>query len=130
MVYKNAHYLMCKGGAYYFTRHVPNDLQKHYEKLRNVMCLKTHSKNVALNASKSLASKLDAFWLQIRISQLEAPASHLLIKDQPKESFTSYAPKLSDALKKYCRLMGAGRGKQFYAAAIRNIGYVIEHLAV
>ena len=94
MVDKNAHYLMCKGGVYYFTRHVPNDLQKHYEKPRNVMCLKTQSKNVALNASKSLASKLDAFWLQIRISLLEAPASHLLIKGQPKESASSYSPPL------------------------------------
>ena len=27
MVDKNAHYLMCKGGVYYFTRHVPNDIQ-------------------------------------------------------------------------------------------------------
>ncbi len=25
MVDKDAHYLMCKGGVYYFTRHVPND---------------------------------------------------------------------------------------------------------
>ena len=33
MVDKSAHYLMCKGGVYYFTRHVPNDLQRHYEKL-------------------------------------------------------------------------------------------------
>ena len=31
MVDKNAHYLMCKGGVFYFTRHVPNDLQRHYE---------------------------------------------------------------------------------------------------
>ena len=90
---------------------MPNDLQRHYEKPRIVMCLKTRSKNAALNASKSLASKLDDFWLKIRISELEVQASHLLIKGQPKETFTSYASKLSDALKKYCRLKGAGRGK-------------------
>ena len=128
MVDKSPHYLMCKGGVYYFTRHVPNDLQRHYEKSRIVICLKTRSKHAALNASKSLASKLDDFWLKMRISELEVPELHLLIKGQPKESFTSYAPKLSDAVKKYSRLKGAGRGKQFYAAANRNIGYVIEHL--
>ena len=61
MLDKSAHYSMLKGGVYYFTRHVPNDLQKHYEKPLIVMCLKTRSKNAALNASKSLASKLDAF---------------------------------------------------------------------
>lgn len=52
MVYKVAHYLMCKGGFYYFTRHVPNDLQRHYEKPRIVMFLKTRNKTAALNASK------------------------------------------------------------------------------
>ena len=35
---------------------------------------------------------------------------------------------MSDASNKYCRLKGARRGKQFYAAANRNIGYAIEHL--
>jgi hypothetical protein len=41
MVDKDVHYLMCKGGVYYFTRHVPNYLQKYYEKSRIVSCLKT-----------------------------------------------------------------------------------------
>ena len=108
MVDKVAHYLMCKGGVYYFTRHVPNDLEKHYGKSLILICFKTRSKNAALNARKSLASKLDAFWLQIRISELEAPASHLLIKGQSKESVTLYAPKVFDVLEKYFRLKGAG----------------------
>ena len=103
MVDKSVHYLMCTAGVYYFTRHVPNDLQRHYEKPYIVICLKTRKKIAALNASKSLANKLDDFWLKIRISELEVPASHLLIKGQPKETFTSYAPKLSEALERYCR---------------------------
>ena len=69
MVDKIAHYLMCKGGVYYFTRHVPNDIQKHYEKTRIVMCLKTRSKTAAVKASHALASKLDDFWLKLRISR-------------------------------------------------------------
>ena len=108
MVDKDAHYLMCKGGVYYFTRHVPNDLQKHYEKPRIVLCLKTRSKSAALKASHSFASKLDDFWLKMRVSNIDIPASHLLIKGQPAESFTSYAPNLTDALEKYCRLKGVG----------------------
>ena len=55
MVDKNAHYLMCKGGVFYFTRHVPNDLQRHYEKPRIVICLKTHNQNAALNARRLLS---------------------------------------------------------------------------
>ena len=89
---------MNKGGVYYFTRHVPNEVQKHYEKPRIVMCLKTHVKVAALRTSNSLASKLDNFWLYMRIANIDVPAANLLIKGQPKESFTSYAPKLSDAL--------------------------------
>ena len=75
MVDKSAHYLMCKGGVYYFTRHVPSDLQRHYEKPRVVMCLKTRSRNSALKASHSLASKLDDFWLQMRIAEMDVPTS-------------------------------------------------------
>ena len=43
MVDKDAHYLMNKGGVFYFTRHVPNDLQCHYARPRIVICLKTRS---------------------------------------------------------------------------------------
>ena len=128
MVDKSAHYLMNKGGVYYFTRHVPNDLHRHYTKPRIVMCLKTRNKMSALKASQSLASKLDDFWLQMRISNMDVPAANLLTKGQPKETFTSCAPKLSDALEKYCRLKGKDRGEQFFKAAHRNIGYAIENL--
>ena len=100
MVDKNAHYLMCKGGVFYFTRHVPNDLQRHYETPRIVICLKTRNRTSAMNASRSMAAKLDDFWLQMRLSHLDVPASDRLIKQQPVRSFTSCAPKLSDALQR------------------------------
>ena len=59
---------------------------------------------------------------------IDVPAANLLTKGQPKESFTSCAPKLSDALEKYCRLKGKDRGEQFFKGANRNIGYVIQKL--
>ena len=55
MVDRNSHYLMCKGGVFYFTRHVANDLQKHYETPRIVICLKTRNQSVALNARRLLS---------------------------------------------------------------------------
>ncbi len=128
MVDKNAHYLMCKRGVFYFTRHVPNDLQRHYETLRIVICLKTHNHASALRASRSMAAKLDDFWLQMRLSHLDVPASDRLIKQQPIQTFTSSAPKLSDALTKYCALKGADKGKLFFTVAERNVGYVTECL--
>ena len=80
MVDKNAHYLICKGGVFYFTRHVPNDLQRHYETPRIVICLKTRNYASALRASRSMAAKLDDFWLQMRLSHLDVPASDRLVK--------------------------------------------------
>ena len=128
MVDKNAHYLMCKGGVYYFTRHVPNDLQRHYATPRIVICLKTRSQNAALKASRSMAAKLDDFWLQMRVANMDVPASDKLTKQQPKEAFTSCAPKLSDALQRYFKLKGIDKPKLFFTASQRNVGYVIECL--
>ena len=128
MVDKNAHYLMCKGGVFYFTRHVPNDLQRHYETPRIVICLKTRSRESAIKASRSMAARLDDFWLQMRLSHLDVPASDRLVKQQPSNTFTSYAPKLSDALTTYCALKGADKSKLFFTVADRNVGYVIECL--
>ena len=129
MVDKSAHYLMCKGGVFYFTRHVPNDLQRHYETPRIVICLKTRNRTSAMNASRSMAAKLDDFWLQMRLSYLDVPASERLVKQQPVRSFTSCAPKLSDALQRYFKLKGIDKPKLFFTASERNVGYVIECLA-
>jgi len=128
MVDKNAHYLMCKGGVYYFTRHVPNDLQKHYETPRIVICLKTRSKNAALKASRSIAAKLDDFWLQMRIANMKVPALNKLAQKLTQNTSISSTPKLSDALENYCTLKGINKGRLFFVAAKRNIGYVIECL--
>ena len=128
MVDKSAHYLMCKGGVFYFIRHVPNDLQRHYETPRIVICLKTRNHASALRASRSMAAKLDDFWLQMRLSHLDVPALDRLVKQQPKEAFTSSAPKLSGALTKYCALKGTDKSKLFFTVAERNVGYVIHCL--
>jgi len=50
----------------------------------------------------------------MRLAELDVPASHLLIKGKPKEAFTSYAPKLTEALSKYCSLKGQGRAALFF----------------
>ena len=101
MVDKTAHYLMNKSGVSYFTRQIPNDLQHHYERPRIVIYLKISNKNAAIKASQSMASKLDDFWLQMRLADIDVPASKLLVKGKPKEVFTASAIKRSDALASY-----------------------------
>ena len=128
MVYNQCAYLWQKRGVFYFVRHVPNDVQKHYERPRIVICLKTNSKTAALKASRSIASKLDDFWLQIRSADMDVPASHLLVKGKPKDAFTSFASTLSDALATYFSLKGTDRTALFFTSAKGNVGYVLEHL--
>ena len=128
MVSNQCEYLWQKRGVYYFRRKVPNDVKQHYERPQIVICLKTKSKSAAIKASRSIASKLDIFWLQIRIADMDVPASHLLVKGKPKDAFISYASSLSDALATYCSLKGADRTALFFSAAKRNVGYVLEHL--
>ena len=128
MVSNQCEYLWQKRGVYYFRRKLPNDVQHHYERSQIVICLKTKSKSAAIKASRSIASKLDDFWLQMRIADMDVPASHLLVRSKPKDVFTSYASSLSAALATYCSLKGADRTALFFTAAKRNIGYVLEHL--
>ena len=128
MVSNQCEYLWQKRGVYYFRRKVPNDVKQHYERPQIVICLKTKSKSAAIKASRSIASKLDIFWLQIRIADMDVPASHLLVKGKPKDAFISYASSLSDALATYCSLKWADRTALFFSAAKRNVGYVLEHL--
>ncbi len=101
VVSNQCQYLWPKRSVYYFRRKVPNDMRKHYERPQIVICLKTKSKSAAVKASRSIASKLDDFWLQIRIADMDIPASHLLVEGKPKDAFTSYASSLSDALATY-----------------------------
>jgi integrase len=128
VVSNQCEYLWQKRGVYYFRRKVPNDVKQHYERPLIVICLKTKSKSAAIKASRSIASKLDDFWLQMRIADMDVPASHLLVRGKPKDAFTSYASLLSDALTTYCSLKGADRTALFFTAAKRNVGYVLEHL--
>ena len=51
-----------------------------------------------------MAAKLDDFWLQMRVVNMDVPASDKLTKQQQKETFTSCALKLSDALQPYFKL--------------------------
>tara|TARA_B100000780_G_scaffold19511_1_gene12585 strand:+ start:181 stop:411 length:231 start_codon:yes stop_codon:yes gene_type:complete len=76
--------------------------------------LKIFNKNAAIKASQSMAGKLDDFWLQTRLADIDIPASNLLVKGKPIEVFTSCAIKLSGALVSYFDLKGQGRPANFY----------------
>ena len=128
MVYQRvAHYLWLKGDTYYFNRRVPKDMQGHYKSSRIIICLKTSRKDTAARSAKSIAQRLEDYWLSLRLSQLDIPALHLL-RDRPLSTTQSSCETLSEALELYLRLKGVGRDKTFHRGAERNVQSVVELL--
>ena len=128
MVYQRvAHYLWLKGDTYYFNRRVPKDMQGHYKASRIVICLKTTRKDTAVRSAKSIAQRLEDYWLSLRLSKLDIPALHLL-RDTPVSACESSCETLSEALELYLRLKGVGKDKTFHRGAERNVQSVIDVL--
>ena len=66
----SARYLYLKRGVYYFSRHVPIDVRQHHDCKRIVICLKTKSLDAADRAARSIACKLDEYWLGLRLQTI------------------------------------------------------------
>ena len=88
-------YMYQKDGTYYFSRHVPNDVRHHYACDRIVICIKTSSEYAANNASRSIAGKLDDYWMKLRLSEMTVPAAHLLVNGN--NLFTKYYISIADS---------------------------------
>src|SRR6056300_892700 len=129
MVYQRvAQYLWLKGSIYYFNRRVPKDVQGHYKSSRIVICLKTTRKDTAARSAKSIAQRLEDYWLPLRLANLDVPALHLL-RDRPLEMSQSSCMTLSEALELYLRLKGVNKDKTFHRGAERNIQSVVDVLS-
>ena len=64
-------YTYTKSGTYYFSKTVPRDLKPHYTRNRIIICLKTKSAKKAELSSKSLLSKLENYWIGLRLTHTE-----------------------------------------------------------
>ena len=129
MVYHDmASYLWVKGQTYYFNRRVPKDVQAHYKASRIVICLKTSRKDQAIRAARSIAQRLEDYWLSLRLANLDIPAFHLL-RSEPQKLSQSSCMTLSEALELYLRLKGVNKGKVFRRGAERNIQSVVKVLS-
>ena len=118
-------YTYTKSGTYYFSKTVPRDLKPHYTHSRIIICLKTKSAKKAELSSKSLLSKLENYWLGLRLTHTDIPAKHLL-RTSPSQA--SVAPTLLGALDIYLKVKASGRSEYFVTTAHRNIDYVIKCL--
>ncbi|MDC0649898.1 tyrosine-type recombinase/integrase [Alphaproteobacteria bacterium] len=129
MVYHDmASYLWVKGQTYYFNRRVPKDVQAHYKASRIIICLKTSRKYQAIRAARSIAQRLEDYWMSLRLANLDIPAFHLL-KSEPQKLSQYSCMTLSEALELYLRLKGFNKGKVFRRGAERNIQSVVDVLS-
>ncbi len=123
---KHPSYTYIKGGIYYFSKVVPQDLAALYAKPRIIKSLRTKSLSHARAASRSLLARLEDYWLGLRLQRTDVPAAHLLVV--PKAQLDSVFPTLADALELYLAVKGQSKGKLFFSHARRNISYVIACL--
>jgi len=129
MVYHDmASYLWVKGQTYYFNRRVPKDVQAHYKASRIVICLKTSRKDQAIRAARSIAQRLEDYWMSLRLANLDIPAFHLL-RGEPQKLSQSSCMTLTEALDLYLRLKGVNKDKTFHRGAERNIQSVLDVLS-
>ena len=123
-------YTYLKRGVYYFVRRIPSDLQTFYRTDRVILSLRIKSLHRASRASERLSSRLDDYWLDLRLKQTDVPGSHLL-KDhssQTRGTTVMLGCTLNHACDVYKRTKGKGRGKLFFTHTDRAVGYAVQCL--
>jgi integrase len=123
-------YTYLKRGVYYFVRRIPSDLQTFYRTDRVTLSLRTKSLHRASRASERLSSRLDDYWLDLRLKHTEVPGSHLLRdhSSQVHKTTVTLGSTLSHACDLYKRIKGKGRGKLFFSHTDRAVRYVVQCL--
>lgn len=101
---------------YYFVRRVLVDVRQYYTSNRIYFSLKTKSFATAHRASKSIVKRLDNYWLELRLQDMDIPAISVL-KDVSID-FNAGITTLSEALDLYLKLKGDGKDKVFIRTAI------------
>ncbi len=120
-----APYVLCRDGVYYFVRRVPADVRVHHASPRLYFSLRTRSARTAERAARSIAQRLDDYWMGVRLQKMDIP--HLTVVpgwgDQHRD-----APLLSEAVELYVRLKGSNKGKIFHRSTMRMLENVTEVL--
>ena len=138
MNHQNHTYLKRRSGIYYFTRRIPNDLQRQYKRDRLYVSLRTRSKRKAMAASERLSNELEALWSQAHVNSIAhrlAPTegrgrSMAEISSSPAitDDTVTPAPLLSTALETYLDLKGRDRSLSFESSVRRSVKYLIAKL--
>jgi integrase len=128
-VIQNCSYLISRNGIFYFSRRVPVDLLKHFNKYRVIISLRTKSKDKALRSAATLSDRLERHWESLRLELFHSRELGLSLINHVQAEQVDASVSLGDALKTYLRLKGHGRGKTFFQGAQRSIEYLKDACA-
>ena len=123
----NYKYLYQKRDVYYFSKQIPKDIRSHYLKDRMIICLRTKCPKDATKLRDTILSKLNNYWLNLRMQNDDIPGMSLL-KNRSITQNLSSIPRLSEALQTYFKLKGSGKGEIFFRASRRAVRDVISLL--
>lgn len=114
-----------KRGFFYFSRRIPSDLQRHYQRDRIVVALRTSSERAASIKANALAARLDEEWLTLRWRAEGDPLERFRSAPRPTLEVPS-APLLSEAQHFYLDAKAGSRPKTFRQAVERTCQKLIE----
>ena len=123
---QNSSYLISRSGIYYYSRRVPADLHKRFNKDRVIISLRTRSRDKALRLSQTLSDRLERYWESLRLELFHSRELGLHVRQDLKASSPQSDFTLDDALELYQSLKGVGRGKTFFQVAHRAVAYLKE----
>jgi len=123
MCREDVRYVSNRDGVYYYTRRVPYDVRQHYASHRLSFSLKTKSYANAVRAAQSVTQRLEDYWLDLRLQQMDIPAIHLVNTDGVPHT----SPVMMDAVDMYLSIK-SNNDRIFVRTARRNGEYVSKVL--
>ena len=123
-VIQNSSYLISRNGIYYYSRRVPADLHKRFNKDRVIISLRTRSQDKALRSAATLSDRLERHWESLRLELFHSRELGLSLINHAQVEQVDASVSLDDALETYLRLKGTGRSKTFFQGAHRSIDYL------
>ena len=121
---KNSSYLISRNGIYYYSRRVPADLHKRFNKDRVIISLRTRSQDKALRSAATLSDRLERHWESLRLELFHSRELGLSLINHAQVEQVDASVSLDNALETYLRLKGTGRSKTFFQGAHRSIEYL------
>ena len=121
---QNSSYLISRNGIYYYSRRVPADLHKRFNKDRVIISLRTRSQDKALRSAVTLSDRLERHWESLRLELFHSRELGLSLINHVQVEQVDASVSLDDALETYLRLKGTGRSKTFFQGAHRSIEYL------